>query len=309
MIRKKKKKSFTKRVCRLTTYATSIMMFTGGLVLFIVGVYFVAVFQRELPHSFINAKATAGDSVASAHSLALTPACECLATWEDAVCLVVGVQQGCPSRACDGNDHSWCSVANPVCATAQDAGHNSRSAWSFCNASTPVNAAAGGTRSRMPPFVVAPVIMGVFLMLISAVGFAGAKYYSRLMLGFYVVSVAAILITQFVLVILIFVRPSSVSHGFGFEDEQSAILSNLFAESQSAIAISFTVLIFVEAFVICSSMCLAREITGDELLNKSWMDLEAQAAETSAKREKEMMAFEMQARKLVSQGLERQGLW
>jgi len=46
----RKGNTWTKKVCRLTTYVTSVAILFGGIALFIIGVYFVAVFTREVRH-------------------------------------------------------------------------------------------------------------------------------------------------------------------------------------------------------------------------------------------------------------------
>jgi len=137
------------------------------------------------------------------------------------------------------------------------------------------------------------------LIVAAVVGCAGAKYYSRLLLLVYVVFVAGMLCTQFAMGMVLLLSPSTLAAGLGLAQQQRSTLGGLLAESQQAIATAFLVLVAVEAYVICSALCLAREVTGDELLNKSWrktnrfLALEAERAKT---REKRMMEFEMQAR-------------
>jgi hypothetical protein len=54
--------------------------------------------------------------------------------------------------------------------------------------------------------------------------------------------------------------------GFPFVFFQSSTIAELFEESRTAVSSAFAVLCCVEGFVICSAMCLAREITGMAVL-------------------------------------------
>jgi hypothetical protein len=73
---------------------------------------------------------------------------------------------------------------------------------------------------EMPPYVWAPILLGIFLIVAAVVGLAGAKYYSRLLLLVYVVLVAGMLITQFVLGMLLLLSPSTLAAGLGLAQEQ-----------------------------------------------------------------------------------------
>jgi len=240
---RRQKRSFTKRVCRLTTYATALALCLGGVTLTIMGAYFVAVFARELPHNFINPSNSS-------------------ASGDEAVGLQLDAGNGTAGAA---------GASGPPPSNYDD----------------------------MPPYVWVPILLGIFLIVAAVVGCAGAKYYSRLLLLVYVVFVAGMLCTQFAMGMVLLLSPSTLAAGLGLAQQQRSTLGGLLAESQQAIATAFLVLVAVEAYVICSALCLAREVTGDELLNKSWrktnrfLALEAERAKT---REKRMMEFEMQAR-------------
>ena len=86
-----------------------------------------------------------------------------------------------------------------------------------------MNVTAADPPSRyndMPPYVWVPILLGIFLIIAASIGFAGAKYYSRLLLLVYVIFVALLLVTQFVLAMLLFVSPSTLAWGLGLAEQQ-----------------------------------------------------------------------------------------
>ena len=196
------------QVCRLTTYVTSVAMLLSGVVLFIIGIYFVAVFTREVcsclshparaprPCSYPPADEAGGWSTASA--VALCSASRLTNTRPSAVLQLPHNFINDPAAApgnvepvgrcgplfnnirCGGTGATahpanaiYCNEEIGWCGNTE--GHRNAqpsTAFDFVAQSANQSATAEPPSrfSKMPPYVYLPVVLGIFLMVAALIG-------------------------------------------------------------------------------------------------------------------------------------------
>mmetsp|Transcript_270 Transcript_270/g.496 ORF Transcript_270/g.496 Transcript_270/m.496 type:complete len:235 (+) Transcript_270:517-1221(+) len=150
----------------------------------------------------------------------------------------------------------------------------------------------------MPTYVWIPILLGVIIMVLSVLGCCGAKYFSRLMMGVFILFTSVVIFVQLIFTAILFVDVSLLAQGLGVDEQQATSMRDIFEDSRNAVSTSFLVVLFVEIAAVAAAFFFRNQITGDEMEGKYHLDLDKQGLE--GERERRRMQFEMQARQLAS---------
>jgi len=87
----------------------------------------------------------------------------------------------------------------------------------------------------MPTYVWIPILLGVIIMVLSVLGCCGAKYFSRLMMGVFILFTSVVIFVQLIFTAILFVDVSLLAQGLGVDEQQATSMRDIFEDSRNAV--------------------------------------------------------------------------